>query len=466
MRVALVAWVMWSAMVAAQPCERQCPQEARDARGCCPPAWLSPVACHGDVRCAQSARGCAQGNAEACDAYASFFEPGNPAGIAADGARVIAAAERACELGPPHGCERLARRLRRGDGAPRDYARAHTVSQRACEHGDYAACLSVGVDLHWGRGVARDRATELAAYRAAFEGTSQRCEEGRARGSLWSSILCAGAARILAFGRVGPADAERARQYYLWSAEIARQECARGSRFCRSAWTAALEAGQRDVALEMLRHGCAVGPMHHCRDLGLVGPSGDVEVARRALGTACAAGNADACHYLPTLEAEAGHDVSRAVAAYEAACRVEQTRHCPVSVRESAPPAGVCREAMDIAVNSTVPGTLQGPSMMGSLCGWGATGPERVFRLRLARRTRVRLEAASLADVIVSVRRSCEDLGSELACNDDDPVHDQLLDERRAAVTVDLERGTWFIVVDSFGRDAAGDFELSVNAAR
>jgi hypothetical protein len=89
-----------------------------------------------------------------------------------------------------------------------------------------------------------------------------------------------------------------------------------------------------------------------------------------------------------------------------------------------------------------------------------------VYRLTIASRGSVRVAVASLFDAVVSIRRTCGELASELACNDDDPATDHAFGDRRAALTLDLQPGTYFVVVDGFNPDQQGDFEVSAELVR
>lgn len=135
--------------------------------------------------------------------------------------------------------------------------------------------------------------------------------------------------------------------------------------------------------------------------------------------------------------------------------------HCARGCASGAcrPPSGCTR---------TIAGTLSYATTVSfSLCGGGdddtyvaaadgcgdsftASGEDRLLRLELDRRRVVRIEVTDIdptrfVDPVVYVRRRCDDPATQLACEDDISASD-----RNARLTVELDAGEHFIVVDSF----------------
>jgi hypothetical protein len=114
-----------------------------------------------------------------------------------------------------------------------------------------------------------------------------------------------------------------------------------------------------------------------------------------------------------------------------------------------------------------VPGHSSAGTTVGSgdrfstLCGESesaASGPDRVFRIALSRRSSVRLSVTATFGAVIALRKACSDTQSgpapELACESDaDQNH-------RTTLTRDLEPGTYWVVVDGQSSDDSGPFTL------
>ena len=116
---------------------------------------------------------------------------------------------------------------------------------------------------------------------------------------------------------------------------------------------------------------------------------------------------------------------------------------------------------------------------------FGANAGDRVFALRVDERGRYRIELEDDAllrdiDTVVYVRRRCDEPRSQLACGDDTrceggfPFGGDCMDGVRlglSRVELDLEPGTYYVVVDAFlyereGRESVcGNVELRVREA-
>lgn len=121
-----------------------------------------------------------------------------------------------------------------------------------------------------------------------------------------------------------------------------------------------------------------------------------------------------------------------------------------------------CAMAPALAPGRSVSGTTAGSGdRFGTLCGEsdsGASGPDKVFKLVLARRAAVRLSLSARFDAVVALRNVCgEPLSGpapELACESEpDPSH-------RTTLARTLEPGTYWVVVDGQSADDLGPFTL------
>jgi hypothetical protein len=97
----------------------------------------------------------------------------------------------------------------------------------------------------------------------------------------------------------------------------------------------------------------------------------------------------------------------------------------------------------------------------GTLCGesdYGASGPDKLFKLVLAQRSTVRLLLTATFEAVVALRKTCsEPLGGpapELACESEVDAN------RHATLTRTLEAGTYWVVVDGQSSDDQGPFTL------
>lgn len=114
--------------------------------------------------------------------------------------------------------------------------------------------------------------------------------------------------------------------------------------------------------------------------------------------------------------------------------------------------------------------------------GTRADSGDAAFRLEITTAGRYRIELVDIdmftsIDTIVSLRRACDSAESQLACRDDDPCSDTFplciggTALGRSTLTVSLEPGVYYIVVDAFlyERDSrryeCGNVRLSVEPA-
>lgn len=89
-------------------------------------------------------------------------------------------------------------------------------------------------------------------------------------------------------------------------------------------------------------------------------------------------------------------------------------------------------------------------------CAGGTRSQDIVYRLRVPRRQRVQVSMTSDYDGALHLRSDCTDPESELTCNDD------LQDNQHAMIEQVLDAGTYYVIVDGFGRGNAGSYTLDV----
>jgi hypothetical protein len=133
------------------------------------------------------------------------------------------------------------------------------------------------------------------------------------------------------------------------------------------------------------------------------------------------------------------------------------------TLRDLTAQASACALAPTLMERSAVAATTIGASdRFSTRCGSagvGTSGPDRVFKLVLPRRSTIRILAmATTFDPVVAVRKTCADvagtLPAELACDADaDSNHRTTLDRS-------LEAGTYWIVVDGQSSSDQGPFTV------
>ena len=122
----------------------------------------------------------------------------------------------------------------------------------------------------------------------------------------------------------------------------------------------------------------------------------------------------------------------------------------------------LCRSAPMLQPGRTVNGVTRGErDHFQATCADGATSGDRVYRVRVQRRSRVRVDMTSDFDGALHMRRDCADPSSELACNDD---HDN--NNRRSRVEATVDPGTYFVIVDGYSNGNEGSFSLEVDVSR
>jgi len=117
-----------------------------------------------------------------------------------------------------------------------------------------------------------------------------------------------------------------------------------------------------------------------------------------------------------------------------------------------------CRQATRLRPGREVSASTSGAdSLFTASCAERAASPEKLYRLRITRRSRVRLAVSSEYDAAIHVRSDCADPASEVACNDD---HE---DNRHALVEQELGPGTYTVFVAGFREGDEGSFTLDAD---
>jgi hypothetical protein len=99
--------------------------------------------------------------------------------------------------------------------------------------------------------------------------------------------------------------------------------------------------------------------------------------------------------------------------------------------------------------------TRGGASSFGAGCGNGGPGPDQPYALELAQPARVRIRMQSEFDGLLSLRARCAVSESELACSDDSPSGQPLLN-------AELASGSYVVIVDGAARNEGGDYVLQL----
>jgi hypothetical protein len=123
--------------------------------------------------------------------------------------------------------------------------------------------------------------------------------------------------------------------------------------------------------------------------------------------------------------------------------------------------AEICQRARPILPGTPVQGTMSGSfDHARASCGNGAKGPDAVYKLDIAQRSRVRLvEASGDFGPVLHVRRQCADEASEMMCSNTGMADDE------AAVTGVFDPMPLMVFADGADRDASGGFSLLAELA-
>lgn len=117
----------------------------------------------------------------------------------------------------------------------------------------------------------------------------------------------------------------------------------------------------------------------------------------------------------------------------------------------------LCSAAPLLSAGDVVQGdTAQGRDNFRAGCAAEAQSPDDVYRLRIVRAGMYRIHVTAGFDTALHLRRACADVASEIACNDDGPGR------LTSRIETELAPGQYVLVVDGFGVERKGTYELSV----
>lgn len=131
-------------------------------------------------------------------------------------------------------------------------------------------------------------------------------------------------------------------------------------------------------------------------------------------------------------------------------------------VEDSAAAENACRRATPLVPGRSVRGTTSGNDLFRASCAGNARSPENLYRLVLARRSRVRLEVTSTDssyDPAIYIRANCVDASTERACVDDTNG------TTNAVIEDDFDAGTYTVFVDGFSTGNAGPYTLRADVS-
>jgi len=104
--------------------------------------------------------------------------------------------------------------------------------------------------------------------------------------------------------------------------------------------------------------------------------------------------------------------------------------------------------------------TVGGQDRFHASCAEGTASNDVMYRLRLTRRSTVRISMSSDFDGALYLRRDCTDGATEVVCNDDTG------DNRHSQLDTTLDAGTYFVFVDGFRSGNQGSYSLDVQVTR
>jgi hypothetical protein len=100
--------------------------------------------------------------------------------------------------------------------------------------------------------------------------------------------------------------------------------------------------------------------------------------------------------------------------------------------------------------------TRGGADQFSSTCAGGAQGPDHVYALSVPVPSRLRVRQDSDYDGALTLRKTCADATSEVACNDDFTL------ALKSALTTRVDAGTYYLITDSFSAGQSGEYALTV----
>ncbi|MBK7156188.1 MAG: sel1 repeat family protein [Sandaracinaceae bacterium] len=394
-----------------------------------PPACTSYQELRGD-RCmyvVEAEERCQEADGAACTAAGeAYLLSGQAAGDVEHAAELYA---RACELGDAEGCNRLGSLHEDGDGVALDLAEAARLYAAGCELGSAEACTVYGAMLADGDAVAQDAARAVTFYERA-------CRDGEPYGC----------------GNLGAA--------YLHGEGV---------------------AANVQHAMALLERACESSVGFACAELGWAltdhpDVPRDESRAMTLFERACALHDAWGCHLAGRSFAEGAIvplDVERAQTLLTESCELGEESSCEILDELAAPAptpqdtAASCASPARLTLGREVTGTTaDAVNGLVATCGLRATSPDRVYTLVITRPTRLKVDLFSDFDGVVHIRSACSVAPEgQVACNDDAADERPNADERHSALEVELQRGTYFVVVDGYAARESGAFRLLVDRA-
>lgn len=129
-----------------------------------------------------------------------------------------------------------------------------------------------------------------------------------------------------------------------------------------------------------------------------------------------------------------------------------------LEIRSAAAAQNACRRATRIRPGQTVRGNTTGNTdNFHASCAGGARSPEEVYSLRVPRRMDVQIDSTTNNfDGALYLRSDCMSEPSEVACDDD------FQSTTASRIITTLDPGTYYIFMDGFSQNNAGDYELTV----
>lgn len=131
-----------------------------------------------------------------------------------------------------------------------------------------------------------------------------------------------------------------------------------------------------------------------------------------------------------------------------------------VSTAQAQPISAICGDAPVLVPGQPVTGTTVGQAdSFTATCGNSAHGADRVYRLDVAARSRVRIHQQSDEDGVLYMRAQCADAATELACNDD------FQDQQHSFISTVVDPGSYFVYTDGFSPGVQGGYSVQAEVA-
>jgi hypothetical protein len=143
-----------------------------------------------------------------------------------------------------------------------------------------------------------------------------------------------------------------------------------------------------------------------------------------------------------------------------------------IKVRDVGAQEAACKAAQTLADGQTINGTTAGAGdKFNTSCGGredSQSSPDRIYKIVLPSRQRIRLELATTSwDGVLALRRACVDppgssgpRGAEVVCNNDSD------DANHSRIEVTLDAGTYYVLVDGHQSGNEGPFSLTYKVIR